>query len=227
MLSKLTMAVLAATVAVFGFQPYPHAFPRAGTSKLFENNRVAVWKAVWPTGVQQPFHQHRYDMAAVYLRYGKVAVTSIDGRVVYPAVYQVPHPYFQLKGILHKEEATAGPEQLAVMIDLKDAPVKPWTAPRAVEAGFPREGAKDVLDNARVRMWDYTWQPDRPVATHVHDKDSVEIFFDGGAILTRLNDGHEETTALRFADARFIPRGRVDSERAVAGSPRAIVVELK
>ena len=31
----------------------------------------------------------------------------------------------------------------------------------------------------------------------------------------------------RLKTARFVPRGRVDTEEAVAGTPRAIVVELR
>ena len=47
-------------------QSYPHAFPRDGTKKLFENDRVAIWDVVWKIGVAQPFHRHQYDMAGVY-----------------------------------------------------------------------------------------------------------------------------------------------------------------
>jgi hypothetical protein len=227
MLNKLALALLVGMAGLFAFQPYPHAFPRQGTTKLFENDRVAVWKAIWPTGVQQPFHQHRYDMAAVYLRYGRIAVTTLDGKAVNPPHYDVPWPYFQEKGRLHKEEATSGTEQLAVMIDLKDTRVGPWKAPKGLEPSFPRVGAKDVLDNPRVRMWDYTWQANKLVSQHVHDKDSIEVFFEGGALMTTMNGGKQDTATFRFADARFVPRGRIDSEVAVLGSPRAIIVELK
>ena len=38
---------------------YPHAFPREGVTKRFENERVIIWEVVWPNGVPQPFHRHR------------------------------------------------------------------------------------------------------------------------------------------------------------------------
>ena len=89
------------------------------------------------------------------------------------------------------------------------------------------EEVSDVLDNARVIEWDYTWKTHAPVAMHVHDKDSIEIFFEGGTIQTRMPDGREETRAVAFKDARFIPRGQTDTEEAISGSPRAIIIELR
>jgi hypothetical protein len=86
-----------------------------------------------------------------------------------------------------------------------------------------------VLENARVRMWDYTWQPGTPTARHVHEHDTVEVFVSGGTIRTTAADGTTETHAVAFKTARFVPRARVDVEEAVAGAPRAIaiVIELK
>ena len=211
-------------------QDYPHAFPREGTVKLFDNERITVWEVVWKKGVAQPYHRHRYDMAGVYLRYGPILVTRLDGTSTAPARYDPPRPYFQLKGVTHKEEASAdpnAPEQLAIMIDLKDHDVPAFENRLKLEPAFPREGAADVLDNARIRMWSYQWTANRPVGKHVHDKDSVEVFYEPGTLHTTFDDGREETKAVAFKDARFIPRGRVDSESVVSGSPKAIVVELK
>ena len=211
-------------------QSYPHAFPREGTTKLFENERITIWEVVWKNGVSQPVHRHLYDMAGVYLRYAEIRVTTPDGKVAPapPRPFEVPRPYFQPKDITHREEAIGGPERLAIMVDLKgSAPAAVEPAPKNLEPAFPREGAKDVLDNARVRMWDYTWQPKKPVALHVHDRDSIEVFFEGGTLLTKSADGHEEKRTVAFKDARFVPQNRADSEEAISGSPRAIIIELK
>ena len=62
---------------------------------------------------------------------------------------------------------------------------------------------------------------------HVHDKYSVEIFVEGGTIRTRFADGREETKTVAAKSARFIPRGQSDTEEAVSGAPRAIVIELR
>jgi hypothetical protein len=60
--------------------------------------------------VAQPIHRHRYDMAAVYLRYGPIRVTSPEGQVSPPGEpFAVPRPFFQPKGVTHREEAIETP----------------------------------------------------------------------------------------------------------------------
>ena len=226
---KLVIGV-AFVLASLAPQDYPHAFPRAGTTRLIDNERVTVWEVNWQKNVPQPYHRHQYDMAGVYLRYGRITVTTPDGKATTGEPFDVPRPYFQLKGITHKEEAFGGPdepERLAIMIDLKDITVPPFHAPTSLPAAFPREGARNVLENARVRMWDYTWRSGEPGPQHVHDRDAIEVFVDGGSIRTTSADGHEETHAVAFKGARYVSRGTVDREAATAGAPRAIVVELK
>ncbi len=213
---------------------YPHAFPRTGTVKLFENDRVAVWEVNWLKGVMQPVHRHRYDMAGVYLRFGQITVTPPNEPVPENpkpgAVWEVPRPYYQPKGVTHREVAFGGPndpERLAIMCDLKDFTPPPFQIPAGMKPAFPREGAKAAIDNARVIEWDYTWKPGVPVATHVHDKDSIEVFFEGGTIKRHFADGHDEIQEVKFKDARWVPRGQIDSEEAIAGSPRAVIIELR
>jgi hypothetical protein len=211
---------------------YPHAFPRTGTKQLFDNDRVTAWEVVWKKNIPQPIHRHRYDMAGVYLRYGPIRVTSPEG-VVSPErpPFEVPRPYFQAKGVTHREEvigfAPDVPERMAIMFDLKETATTPFASKSSLPNAFPREGAIQAIDNARVTEWDYTWTPGRIVPTHVHDKDSVQVFFQGGAIKFTGADGKVETKTFVFGDARFIARGTVCAEEAVNGSPRAVTIELK
>lgn len=223
-------AALVAAGSLLAAQDHPHAFPRSGTTQLLDNERVTIWEVNWKKGVPQPIHRHRYDMAGVYLRFGTITVTTPDGKATTGPPFEVPRPYFQPKGITHKEEGVGGPndpERLAIMVDLKDVTVPPFAVQPGLTTAFPREGAKDVLDNARVRMWDYTWRQGKPVAKHVHDTDTIEVFVTGGAIRMTGADGKADTAAVDFKSMRFIPRGRVDTEEAVTGSPRAIIIELK
>jgi len=227
------LCLLTAGIWAAGFllaQNYPHAFPREGVKKLFENNRVTIWEVNWIKNVPQPFHRHLYDMAGVYLRYGHVQITTLDGKVTPGFYFEPPFPYFQLRGRTHKEEAVGGendPEELAIMVDLKEPAASGAVSNSQVQPAFPREGAKDVLDNARVRMWDYTWVPEKPVAMHIHDRDSVEIIVTGGTLRVKTPDGKQEIRTVATKDARFVPLGRVDSEEAVNSSPRAITIEVK
>ena len=226
----LTALSLVAPVSIFvGGQDYPHAFPREGVRKLFENERVVAWDVRWVRDVQQPYHRHRFDMAGVYTVYGPIRVTSPDGSVSPLTPFEVPRPYFQPKGVTHKEEAIGfpgAPEREAVMLDLKDVSFPPVTK-AGVATAFPRTGATKAIDNARVLEWDYTWKPGQPVAQHIHDKDSVEVFFDPGTIRYRTATGAEETKTFKRKDARFVPRGTIDNEEAIGGAPRAVIVELK
>lgn len=223
------LSVVAPLAVLVAAQNYSHAFPREGVTKLFENERVTVWDVRWLRDVPQPYHRHQFDMAGVYTVYGPIRVTSPDGTVSPVMPFAVPRPYFQPKGVTHKEEAIGfpdAPEREAVMIDLKEVSFPPVTK-TGVPTAFPRDGATKAIDNARVLEWDYTWAPGKPLAQHVHDRDSVEVFFDPGTIRYKRADGTEETKTLKRKDARFVPRGTVDTEEAIGGSPRAVIVELK
>lgn len=224
---------LLATVATAAIaEDYPHAFPREGVKKLFDNERVTAWEVNWIRDIPQPIHRHQYDMAGVYLRYGPIKVTRPDGTVSpeRPA-WQVPRPYFQEKGITHREEmigfAPDAPQRMAIMFDLKETPSAGPLTNTGLPPAFPRTGSIKAIDNARVMEWDYTWQVGRPVDTHVHDRDSVQVFFTPGTIKFTGQDGKVTTQTFKFGDARFIPRGTIDREEAVDGTPRAITIELK
>ena len=63
------------------------------------------------------------------------------------------------KGTTHVEEGTTDPPLRAVFIELKKDTPSGFPAASVGEPGFPREGAKLVLDTERVTAWDYTWAP--------------------------------------------------------------------
>jgi hypothetical protein len=161
-------------------EDYPPAYPRTGVTQVLENNRVFVWEVHWLNGVKQPIHRHRYDMAGVYLRYGPIVVTTPDGKARPSEPFDVPRPYYQPRDITHKEEGSGGPndpERLAIMVDLREPNPTGAASSSKMDPAFPREGAKDVIDNQRVREWDYTWIPGKDPNKHepmrVYARDSV------------------------------------------------------
>ena len=208
---------------------YPHAFPRKGVTQILDNDRVSVWEVNWHHGDTQPVHRHKYDMAGVYLRYGPITVTDLDGKENKGAEFPVPRPYFQPKGITHKEEAVTpgAPERLAVMIDLKDSVTDMMVIDDPEPSAYPRDGATTVLDNRRVRMWDYTFTAGAPAAKRVYRSDVVEVVVTAGVVKVTAFDGKSETRTLAPKQARYISRGTVQTEQLVSGSPRVIAVELK
>ncbi|MEP7118093.1 MAG: hypothetical protein ABI880_10950 [Acidobacteriota bacterium] len=210
-------------------EQYPHAFPRTGVTQLIDNTRVTVWEVNWRHGDKQPIHRHHYDMAGVYLRYGPITVTGLDGQANTGAEFPVPRPYFQVKGITHREEAVTpgAPERLAIMVDLKDAVTDMMMIDDPEPSAYPRDGATNVLDNQRVRMWDYTYQPNGPALKRVYRSDVVEVVVSGGTIKVVGRGGKTETRVLAEKQARYITRGTVQSEQGVSGTPRVIAIELK
>jgi hypothetical protein len=208
---------------------YPHAFPRNGVTQILDNPRVTVWEVNWRHGDEQPYHRHRYDMAGVYLRYGPIVVTALDGTVNPASVFEVPRPYFQPKGITHREEAHAPgqPERLAIMVDLKDSATDMMFIDDPEPSAWPRDGAKNVLENPRIRMWDYTWTAGTPAVKRVYRSDVVEVVVTGGSVKITGVDGKPETRVLAPKDARFVARGTVRTEEHASGAPRVIAIELK
>ena len=231
-IATLACGLVALACTTVGAEDYPHAFPRTGATQRFDNERITAWEVHWIKNVPQPIHRHRYDMAGVYLRYGPIRVTKLDGTVSPQSPpFAVPRPYFQKKGVTHREEvigfAPDAPERLAIMFDLKEVVVAPIESQAGMPAAFPRDGAIRAIDNERVTEWDYTWTVGHAIPTHMHDRDSVQVFYQGGTIKFSSPKGKTETKTFKFGDARFIPRGTIDAEEAIDGAPRAITIELK
>ena len=118
---------------------YPHAYPREGVTKRFENERVIVWEVLWLDGVAQPYHRHRYDMIGVFLRWGPLRVTRPDGTFTESETpFEVPSTFLLRRGVTHKEEGTGQPERHS---DLKDYAAPPRDRRTDVRPAFPRDGA--------------------------------------------------------------------------------------
>ena len=70
------------TIAVLVFllqaAPLPPAYPRPGTAKLLENDRVVVWDISW-LKQQYPLHRHIYDLTGVYYTDGDRVIVSQAG----------------------------------------------------------------------------------------------------------------------------------------------------
>lgn len=134
-----------------------------------------------------------------------------------------------MKGITHREEAHAPgtPERLAIMVDLKDAVTDTMMVDDPEPSSYPREGARNVLENQRVRMWDYTYPASGPAVKRVYRNDVVEVVVHGGTIRVTGASGPPETRVLSEKEARYITRGTVQTEQAVSGTPRVMAIELK
>ncbi len=113
------------------------------------------------------------------------------------------------------------------VIDLKDHPVPPIENKSGYPIAFPRPGIKKILENARVIVWDYTWEPGVATPMHFHDKDVVVLFLEDGDLSSTTPDGKTVVNPYTSGTIRFNARNRTHSETLVHGKQRAIITELK
>jgi hypothetical protein len=96
---------------------YPLAFPRPGSKKLLENDRVIVWDYAWTPGVATPMHFHDKDVVVVFLDDGDLKSTTPDGKDVVNA-YTAGTVRFNQRERIHTETLVRG-KQRAIITELK------------------------------------------------------------------------------------------------------------
>ncbi len=232
LLYSLFAALCLPSYSIAAEQELPHAYPREGVRTLFENDRVFAWDVTWLTDVQQPFHRHRYPLTAVYLRYGPIRITLLDGTEnPQTPPFEIPRPYYQPAGITHREEMVdfpeGTPERWAIMFDLKDVLGVRADVQRGTEPAFPRDGAELAIDNDRVMHWVHGWEASDEDQLRTYERDTIRVMSESGVLQYTFENGVTLTEVLATGEARFIPAGTVRAEKAVSGSPRAVTIELK
>jgi hypothetical protein len=184
----------------------PPPFPRPGTTKLLENDVVAVWNVSW-LKQQYPLHTHRYDLVGVSYVEGDRIITQGNnpGRLVNTKAW-----VFQTNraNVTHVEEGASDPPMRAVLIELKSA------APREAAAEAPADGLRQVagapsFENNRAVAWAIA--PGSSAPSHRHAGDAVELIFDGS------------TTPK----ATFVAAGTVHAGPAAGADGRAFIFEIK
>jgi predicted metal-dependent enzyme (double-stranded beta helix superfamily) len=96
---------------------YPLAFPRLGSKKLFENDRVVVWSFTWTPGVATPMHFHDKDVVVTYLADGALTSTDAQGRAVVNE-HHFGYTKFNARDRVHTELLARG-QGSAMMVELK------------------------------------------------------------------------------------------------------------
>jgi hypothetical protein len=215
-----------AAVVLAAVQTYPAPFPREGTTKVLENDRVVVWRLDWTRGRPTAMHEHTMDLVAVVLAGGRVT-SAPPGRAVQVRDLTRGAALFQPRGMIHVEELLEPATAQSISIELKNVAAPARSPDTSAPEGFPREGARLVVENERVALWDYTWRADRPVARHVHNCDTVVVPVDAGEIRVEFAGGDTRISRLMPGEALYFSGAEPHSEQAVVGTPRAIVVELK
>ena len=184
----------------------PPPFPRPGTTKLLENDAVAVWNVSW-LKQKYPLHTHRYDLVGIAYAEGDRIITQGEapGRLVPTKAW-----VFQTNraGVTHVEEGASDPPMRAVLIEVKAA------APRA-GGTEPPDGLRQVAgapawENNRAAGWLIMGGSSAP--THRHVGDAVELVFEGPSA---------------SPTATFVPAGTVHAGPTPSAEARAYIFELK
>jgi hypothetical protein len=147
---------------------------------------------------------------AVGTRPGDAVIVSLAGSAV-----------FASKG------ATPKISGRSMVIDLKDHTVAPLANKSGYPAAFPRPGAKKILENDRVVVWDYSWTTGVPTAMHFHDKDAIVVYLEDGDLKSTTPDGQAVVNPYTAGTVRFNARDRSHTEVLIRGKQHAIITELK
>jgi hypothetical protein len=185
----------------------PPAYPRAGATKILENDRVQVWNIAWLKGQPSPLHRHIYDLAGVYYEPGDRMITSPEGskRSVSTKAWDIT---FQRTDVTHIEEGVSDAPLRAVFVEMKQpGPYGNDTAASDAPA-FPGDGATQKLDNDRVTVWEYMRAP--AAHRHRHLRDAVVVAIDG-----------------QHPRATWVSRGTVHSDEGAGNASRVYVFEIK
>ena len=115
----------------------------------------------------------------------------------------------------------------AIVIDLKDHKVAPLPNTSGYSNAFPRPGVRKLFENARVVVWDYSWQPRVATPMHFHDKEVVVVYVETGALKSTTKDGQSTENEFTAGTVRYNQRNRVHTELLTSEKARAIITELK
>jgi hypothetical protein len=194
----------ACTIALLVCQGGVHALAQENTTKILENERVAIWKI----GADA-----RQSSPAQRLQVPGVLISLVDGAVRFKDAADTP-----------SLRPASGP---AILIELKDFRIAPLELSRAVAQAFPRRGAKQILDNDRVIVWDFNWAKGMKTPMHFHDKDVVVVYLGSGTVRSIPLDGEPTAVPRSSGEVVFLRRGRTHVEECIDGPRRDIIVELK
>ncbi len=191
----------------------------AQPAPVIDNARVTVRDIALAPG--QPVRlEHARNYVTLFLGGGTIrvngaSVTHEAGDAVYG------------HGGTETDQAVNGIPRL-IVVDLNETrPAPPLANPTRYPLAFPRPGVKKVLENDRMIVWNYVWQPGKPTPMHYHDKDVVVVYRGDGTLDSVTPDGKHTPTAHHAGEIRFNKGDRSHYELLTQGAQSAIMMELK
>jgi hypothetical protein len=185
----------------------PPPYPRPGTTKLLENDAVAVWDVSW-LKQKYPLHTHRYDLVGISYAEGDRIITQGDapGRLVPTKAWVFQSNW---AGVTHVEEGASDPPMRAVQIEVKSPGPREGRAEPA--DGLRQVAGSPAWENRRAAAWLVTGGSSAP--THRHVGDAVEMVFDA--------------STPPVPNVTFVPAGTVHTGPTPGDGGRAYIFEIK
>jgi quercetin dioxygenase-like cupin family protein len=116
------------------------------------------------------------------------------------------------------------PTIFALFVALLPFPVQTPELPYAL----PRDGAKQLIDNERVTVWDVVFQKGKPTGMHRHKYDMVGINLADGTVKVTSAPDKVSTENRRMGQVLWAQKGSTDSQEGTSDTPlHAILVDLK
>jgi hypothetical protein len=223
----LVTLLLMCVVALSAQSALPPPFPRTNATKLLDTDRITVWDIAWPKGQPTPMHRHVYDQVGTYYARGGRLITTPDG-VVRGVITEVGSLSTTKKGTTHIEEGNSDPPLRAVFIELKQETAS--GQPAADVGGpafFPRDDARQILDDERVTAWDYTWPSGSQGLRYRPARETVIVWLGAGKVRVRQRGRDATVSDVNAGTMHHLDRGSNETVEIVGGSPRAILFQLK
>jgi hypothetical protein len=127
----------------------------------------------------------------------------------------------------HKGDVPNKEGERTIVIELKDHPVALLPNKSGYPNAFPRPHVKKLLENDRVIVWSYRWNPGEPTPMHFHDKDVVVVYQEATALKSTTPDGQSTVNEYSDGQTKFNLRDRSHTELLVRGTGSAVMTELK
>lgn len=187
---------------------------------VLDNARVTVRDVMLEPGKPAPAIEHAGDYAILYLQGGRIR--GDNGRVL----RHLDGGAFFGHGGVTSDMAVDAPAR-EIIVELKDGPSNTVPNTTGLPLAFPRPGSKMILENKRMRVWNYAWQPGKPTAMHFHNTEVVVIFRGDGDVASSTADGKVTTAHHHPGEVVFNLPNRSHSEEVVKGEQSGIMLELK
>lgn len=203
-------------------------FPRAGATKVQDNDHFFAWDATLGKGKPTGTYKLDLDQVSVSLTEGAKKLTRPDGTWEIEQE-RLGSVRYDPKGTRLREECISDTPCRAMIFQLKDYAVDPWPVREGIPGQFPRINTVKLFETDRITVWDQVWKPGEPVVRHAHYHRTATVFLQGGTIQAIPDSGVPNPPFTRkpgevLANVKFSPESHIEEE--FSGLPRAIWIEF-